>query len=410
MEHKDGVNGDLTKEFWTGVPWSDAWQDIQGPTDAPPDHYAPAVTRFKAVYDDHYLYIGAQLDASPDFATQAHFTHRNDPIYQQDSDFEVFVDVWNNNHNYKELEVNAWNTIWNLLLDRPYDDGGCEHSGRIAQPGDTRYYEVYQQATATEVLAGHVNDATGQGATWSIEVALAYSDLFATPSSSSPSPPLAPPKPGTFWRVNFSRVELQGHVNWTWQSQVVWNPARHRYQGQVNMHLPDAWGYFAFVAGTTPGDGGGDPDGGETLQHEEPTKEQGNTQPQQPQQPQEDDLSLSRTTTRTWTHRDPSWPLRITAMNLYYAQRYVREQTGRYAATMEELQEWIDPTLYRPIVVDLNTTTTGLAYTATLRETVDHQGQDDWSPEKHRSATITHQRLLTVAVAEPNKEEERADS
>ena len=76
---------------------------------------------------------------------EAHFTERNSPIFQKDSDFEVFVDPLGSCHGYKEYEVNALNTVWNLMLDRPYGDGGVEHSGRIAKPGDALYYDVKHQ-------------------------------------------------------------------------------------------------------------------------------------------------------------------------------------------------------------------------------------------------------------------------
>ena len=126
----DHMDGDLNKDVWSDVPWSEYFDDIRGEVDAP-DDYRPKcgeLTRFKAIWDDTHLYIGAILHS--DFETQAHFTERNSPIYQKDSDFEVFVDPLGTCHYYKELEVNAINTVWNLMLDRPYADGGIEHSGR----------------------------------------------------------------------------------------------------------------------------------------------------------------------------------------------------------------------------------------------------------------------------------------
>ena len=83
-----------------------------------------------------------------------HFHKHNSPIFQKDSDFEVFVDPFGSNHHYKELEVNAINTVWNLMLNKPYDDGGEEYSGRIAKPGDEKYFEVYRQKTATKIVRG----------------------------------------------------------------------------------------------------------------------------------------------------------------------------------------------------------------------------------------------------------------
>jgi hypothetical protein len=64
------------------------------------------------------------------------------------------------------------------MLDKPYADGGQEHSGRIAKPGDEKFYEVYNQKSATKVLKGKLNDAN-TGATWSVEIALSYKDMLA---------------------------------------------------------------------------------------------------------------------------------------------------------------------------------------------------------------------------------------
>ncbi|KAL7572342.1 hypothetical protein ACA910_021556 [Epithemia clementina (nom. ined.)] len=408
----DLIDGDLSKSVWNDVPWSEPWQDIQG-KDAPgrggasnDSAFQPALTRFKALYDDTHVYIGALLDSSSDFNTHAEFTQRNDPIFQKDSDFEVFVDVFGNNHNYKELEVNAINTIWNLLLDRPYSEGGTEHSGRVARPGEAQFYEVYHQKTATRVVSGQLNDPTGVGAQWSIEVALSYQDLGATTTTrttttTTTTPPLAKenevslllsssgitpttllrPTSGTFWRVNFSRVELQGRVNWTWQPQVVWNPGTRTHQGQINMHLPDAWGYFLFLpknnngATTT------------TTARTDTTTAEDQEQPHEVQQ----QLLLQR-------FRDPSWPLRITTMNVFYAQQYFYEQSGRYASDWSQLQALVDPALVQPFFIELETTPNrGGGYVATVRAKP-HTKNAASATAVGDFATIDHTRLLNVVV------------
>jgi len=314
------LDGNLEKSVWRNVPWSEPFGDIQG-TDGP-TNLVPR-TQFKAVYDDEYLYIGAQCFPADDLSTEAHFTTRNAPIYQKDSDFEVFVQVgyphreemkddsfsdrmaqreWH--HDYKELEVNALNTVWNLLLDKPYSDGGVEHSGRVAtDPNDPLYYEVYHQSTATRIVSGRINDPNA-GALWTVEIALAYSDLLArsrttsmqshsTTTTNTQPTPFCPQTP---WRINFSRVEKQGDINWTWQPQYRWDPERQRFGGFVNMHLPDAWGYLVFSA---------------------------------------DDST---------TYRDPTWPAQLAAMCIYYAQQYHKEKNGSFA------MDWRDLVLPKNIV------------------------------------------------------------
>ena len=44
--------------------------------------------------------------------------------------------------------------VWNLMLDRPYSDGGSEHSGRVAKPGEARHWDVSKQKTAVKVTKG----------------------------------------------------------------------------------------------------------------------------------------------------------------------------------------------------------------------------------------------------------------
>eukprot|EP00978_Attheya_sp_CCMP212_P031547 scaffold119746_cov48-Attheya_sp.AAC.4 len=86
------LDGDLTKDVWSMAPWSDDFDDIRGPDDAPADERPTTAcrTRFKMLWDDTHLYIGAEIMS--DFGTMATFTERNAPIFQLDSDFEVFID------------------------------------------------------------------------------------------------------------------------------------------------------------------------------------------------------------------------------------------------------------------------------------------------------------------------------
>ena len=342
----DHLDGDLSKDVWKEVPFSDAFDDIRGPTDAP-DEERPndhCTTRFKAVWDDTHLYIGAILQS--DFETQAHFTERNSPIFQKDSDFEVFLDPFGICHNYKELEVNAINTVWNLMLDKPYDDGGVEHSARIAKPGDDLYYEVQHQKTATKLLKGKLNDPTSPS-TWSIEVALSFKDLLAYTTNSNFTP-----KAGSMMRINFSRVERQGAINWTWQPQIVWDPSNKRYSGYVAMHLPDAWGYFVL-----------------TDQKEVETKK-GATDAQ-----------------NIVESRDPTWPGRLAAMNVYYAQKVYSKQHGggAYATTIDDLAKLIDETIVGPFQIQINVNTKSGGYVATV------VGNPDGS-----IITVTEERLLVT--------------
>jgi len=307
----DQLDGNLDKEAWRTVEWSDNFGDIQGPKEARRDAFKPSTTKFKAMWDDTYLYIGALLEPSSDFGpTQAHFTERNSPIFQRDSDFEVFVDWHGSCHEYKELEVNALNVVWNLCLDKPYKDGGSEHSGRVAQPDQPQYWDAKNQKTAVRVVKGQLNDSSGKQATWSVEIALSFKDLKehlpASPSIARETMTTrCVPSVPKFLRVNFSRVELRGRVNWTWQPQIVWDPERQGHHGFVDMHLPDAWGYFVLSRNDEPDD------------------------------------SVEQ-------YRDPSWPARLAAMNVYYALHHYKETSPTKSFTSDLSQLLLDDEIVAP--------------------------------------------------------------
>ena len=112
------IDGDLEKQEWSEVEWSEPFGDIRGVADAPKEAQPTdkQQTRMKMRWDDTYLYVAAHL--ASDFPVLASFTKHNEPIFTEDSDFEVFIDPAGTTHAYKELEINALNTVWNLMLNR----------------------------------------------------------------------------------------------------------------------------------------------------------------------------------------------------------------------------------------------------------------------------------------------------
>eukprot|EP00933_Yihiella_yeosuensis_P052539 TRINITY_DN5063_c0_g2_i1.p1 TRINITY_DN5063_c0_g2~~TRINITY_DN5063_c0_g2_i1.p1 ORF type:complete len:424 (-),score=95.92 TRINITY_DN5063_c0_g2_i1:447-1718(-) len=296
------IDGDVFKPAWERLPWSEPFVEIRGEKDAP-EGTGPTSsqeTRMKMMWDDEYLYIACIMDFDVGDEIIAKFKERNSAIFHSDSDMEVFIDPAGCTHGYKEFEMNAINTVWNLMLSKTYIDGGGELSGREHKKGDANFWEVYKQKTATRVTKGSLHDPS-KPSQWVCELAFHHSDTLSLHPQSRIDEESAGRKPavGEFWRINFSRVEKKGDVNWVWSPQIVWDPHQKRHAGMVNMHLPDAWGYVVFA---------------------------------------DEDGKLSQGL-EAETFKDPSWPARHAAACVYYACRAFREaHDGRAPKSFQELK------------------------------------------------------------------------
>ena len=115
-----------------------------------------------------------------------------DSVIFQDNDFEVFIDPDGDTHEYYEIEINALNTVWDLLLIQPYRDGGpAIHA-----------WDIAGLRTAVD-LRGTINRPEDRDEGWSIETAIPWKILAEA------APRRARPRAGDQWRVNFSRVQWQ---------------------------------------------------------------------------------------------------------------------------------------------------------------------------------------------------------
>lgn len=219
------IDGSLSDFAWRKAPWTRDFVDIIGEAGPKPRFR----TRVKMLWDDHVLYIAAEMEEPQ---LQATLTKHDSVIYH-DNDFEVFLDPDGDGLNYTELEINALNTTWDLLLPKPYRSGGSAQFG----------WELKGLQTAVG-LNGVLNDPHTPSNGWTVEIAIPWTALAET--SRLP----CPPGRGDRWRMNFSRVEWRFDVidgklvkrpgaredNW------VWSP-----MGVVDMHLPERWGYLEFM-------------------------------------------------------------------------------------------------------------------------------------------------------------------
>jgi hypothetical protein len=295
------IDGRLDEGSWRAVPWTQSFRDIQGPA-LPKPLYR---TRAKMLWDDEYLYIGAELQEPHVWATLT----EHDSIIFQDPDFEIFIDPDGDNHDYYEIEINALNTEWDLRLPKPYRDGGPA----------LNEWEIPGLKTAVHV-DGTLNYPSDRDHGWTVEMALPWKVLGEYAHRPSP------PSHGDQWRINFSRVEWQVTIadgkyhkvpgkpedNWVWSAQEV-----------IDMHRPERWGYVQFST-------------------DAPAK--------------------------TRFRRDPSFLPRMYLMRVYYAQVEYHKTHGRYAESLSDLGSTVQALPPHTSAPTLSLTAEGYEATVTLTQ------------------------------------------
>ncbi len=225
------IDGREDDPSWKKAPFTEDFTDIEV------EKIPNQKTRLKMLWDEQFLYIYAHLEEKHIWAS----LKERDTIIFYNNDFEVFVSPSNSNHNYGEIEINALNTVWDLLLDRPYNT-----------KGNPIFNWNIQNLKSAVHIEGTLNNAEDIDEYWSVEIAIPMGALIELKRS-----PKGKPKIGEQWRINFSRVQWNHDLidnryyrkkengkhlrenNW------VWSP-----QGVINMHLPEHWGYIEFAEST----------------------------------------------------------------------------------------------------------------------------------------------------------------
>ncbi|MCJ8210073.1 carbohydrate-binding family 9-like protein [Mucilaginibacter sp. RS28] len=228
------IDGDINDAVWQKASWTAEFQDIEGNTQPKPSY----PTRVKMLWDDHYLYIAAELKDPQVWAS----IKQHDAIVYWDNDFEVFIDPANTSHRYFEIEINPLNTIFDLFLNKPYRNGGTPLIS----------WDTPGLRSAVQIQ-GTLNKSNDTDRGWTVEMAIPFKALGIGDNERNGV------TEGTLWRINFSRVEWDTKVvngkyvkvidstkshpehNWVWSPQAV-----------INMHFPERWGYLQFTKQQTP--------------------------------------------------------------------------------------------------------------------------------------------------------------
>ena len=231
------IDGVLDEEAWGKAGWTVYFKDIEGDIKPEPRFR----TRAKMLWDEDFFYISAELEEPDIWAT----LRQRDTVIFYDNDFEVFIDPDGDTHNYYEFEMNAFSTEWDLLLSKPYRDGGPAINA----------WDIRGMKTGVKVY-GTINDPETKDEKWTLEIAMPWNILKECAKEGRK------PNDGEQWRINFSRVEWTTDIidgkyvkrknpatgkslpedNW------VWSP-----QGVINMHVPESWGIMQFSANVVGG-------------------------------------------------------------------------------------------------------------------------------------------------------------
>lgn len=247
------IDGRLDEAAWQAAPRTALFVDIQG-GDFPAPRYA---TRARMLWDDECFYVAAEMQEPHLWGT---LTERDSIIFH-DNDFEVFLDPDGDTFDYFELEINALGTEWDLLLERPYRNGGPA----------LHEYDTPGLRSAVH-LDGTLNDPSDVDRGWTMEIAIPFAALRAIAGRP------VPPADGDVWWVNFSRVQWQLDATEAggYQKRVgedgkhlpednwVWSP-----QGVIAMHEPETWGLVMFATETSDLGGGRAFEAPDDLEHRE---------------------------------------------------------------------------------------------------------------------------------------------
>jgi hypothetical protein len=173
------------------------------------------------LWDQEHLYVAAEL-AETD--VRAEMKEHDSPLYRENA-FELFIDPDDDGENYVELEVNALNTTFDLLMSKPY---------QLRGKADEKW-EIAGLRTAVHVV-GTLNDSADTDQGWTVEMAIPWAAMKELTAES------LPPKSGTRFRVNLARVmapltDVGGKARYA-----TWSPIN-----EASLHVPRRWGWVEFA-------------------------------------------------------------------------------------------------------------------------------------------------------------------
>lgn len=207
-----------------------AWQEVD-PVDLVDvsflsgDRYHTRRTEARMLWDEQYLYFYFSA-ADPDVWST--YGQRDMQLYEEEV-LEIFIDPDGDGQNYAEVELNPLNTVFDLLLTKPWSRSG-------------KGYDTWNPALLSAVqITGTLNNAADVDQSWSAEIALPWAGL-ASPPLDIAGPRSLPPQAGDEWRLNIYRFErVRQNGTQSEEQASAWSPV-----GKVDFHVPERFGRVVF--------------------------------------------------------------------------------------------------------------------------------------------------------------------
>ena len=188
-------------------------------------------TQVRLLWDADAFYM---LFTAVDPDVWSTLSERDAPLYNEEV-VELFIDPNGDGFNYVEIQINAVNTLFDVLVS---GNGGS-------------FPEWDPEFRSAVSVAGSLNNPDDIDQSWTVELALPWAAL-ATPLLNLTGFQSLPPNPGDRWRFNFYRYErLRENGGETGTVQYsAWSPT-----GAINFHVPERFGLVIFSNDRVSADG-----------------------------------------------------------------------------------------------------------------------------------------------------------
>ena len=216
------IDGLLNESSWLRQEWISDFGDIINRQNNAPFYE----TKAKIKWDENYIYFGIEVYDSNIWAT----IKTRDSVLFLENIVEIFLDPNGDTHNYYEIEINALGTLWDLMMTKPYRDGGRGISS----------WEAKGMKLAI-AIDGTLNNGNDTDQKWGIELAIPISEIQSDIKLTRGSH-MRMTLTRVQWPISFKDGRYQTETStpyyWTWAPQK-----------EMTFHEPENWGYLYFIGG-----------------------------------------------------------------------------------------------------------------------------------------------------------------